>query len=62
MKNAAESHMCGLPTARRSVELCVLPKTVEGNDVVEFSVMDHHLGISCPEVMDRLYEAFTHQG
>ena len=58
MKNAAESIAhARLPTARRSVELRVVPKTIDGYSVVEFSVMDTGLGIS-PEVMDRLYEAF----
>ena len=58
MKNAAESiAQARLPTARRSVELRVVPKTIDGYSVVEFSVMDTGLGIS-PEVMDRLYEAF----
>jgi signal transduction histidine kinase len=58
MKNAAESIAhARLPTARRSVELRVVPKTIDGCSVVEFSVMDTGLGIS-PEVMDRLYEAF----
>jgi C4-dicarboxylate-specific signal transduction histidine kinase len=58
MKNAAESIAhARLPTARRSVELRVVPKVIDGYNVVEFSVMDTGLGIS-PEVMDRLYEAF----
>jgi signal transduction histidine kinase len=58
MKNAAESIAhARLPTARRSVELRVVPKTIDDCSVVEFSVTDNGLGIS-PEVMDRLYEAF----
>ena len=58
MKNAAESIAhAGLPTARRSVELRVVPKTVDEQSVVEFSVLDTGLGIS-PEAMDRLYDAF----
>ena len=58
MKNAAESiEHAHLPTARRSVELRVVPKTIENHDVVEFSVLDSGRGLST-EVMGRLYEAF----
>ncbi|MDO9405736.1 MAG: PAS domain S-box protein [Polaromonas sp.] len=58
MKNAAESiEQAHMPTARRSVELRVVPKTIEDQRVVEFSVLDSGRGIS-PEVMGRLYEAF----
>ncbi|MDP3706491.1 MAG: PAS domain S-box protein [Polaromonas sp.] len=58
MKNAAESiAQSNLPTARRSVELRVVPKQTEDQSVVEFSVLDSGLGLS-PEVMTRLYEAF----
>ena len=58
MKNAAESiEQAQLPAARRSVELRVVPKTLEEQSVIEFSVMDSGKGIS-PDVMDRLYEAF----
>ena len=58
MKNAAESiEHAHLPTARRSVELRVVPKTIEDQQVVEFSVLDLGSGLS-PEVMGRLYEAF----
>ncbi len=58
MKNAAESiAQAQLPTARRSVELRVVPKTIEEQNVVEFSVLDSGKGLS-PEVMGRLYEAF----
>jgi len=39
------------------VELRVLPKVIEGQDAVEFSVQDTGMGLA-PEVMDRLYEAF----
>jgi signal transduction histidine kinase len=35
----------------------VIPKSVEGQEVVEFSVTDSGQGLA-PEVMDRLYEAF----
>ena len=58
MKNAAESiEHAHLPTARRSVELRVVPKTIDDQSVVEFSVLDSGRGLS-PEVMGRLYEAF----
>ncbi len=58
MKNAAESiEYAHLPTARRSVELRVVPKTIDDQSVVEFSVLDSGRGLS-PEVMGRLYEAF----
>ena len=58
MKNAAESiEQAHLPVARRSVELRVVPKTIQEQKVIEFSVMDSGKGIS-PDVMSRLYEAF----
>jgi PAS domain S-box-containing protein len=58
MKNAAESiEQAQLPVARRSVELRVVPKTIQEQNVVEFSVMDSGKGLS-PDVMNRLYEAF----
>ncbi|UUZ70834.1 PAS domain S-box protein [Polaromonas sp. P1(28)-8] len=58
MKNAAESiEQAHLPTARRSVELRVVPKHIEDQSVVEFSVLDSGRGLS-PEVKARLYEAF----
>ena len=58
MKNGAESiAQARRPTARRSVELRVVPKTIEDQNVVEFSVLDSGKGLS-PEVRGRLYEAF----
>jgi PAS domain S-box-containing protein len=58
MKNAAESiEHAKRPAARRSVELRVIPKQVDDQPVVEFSVQDSGAGLA-PEVMDRLYEAF----
>jgi PAS domain S-box-containing protein len=58
MKNGAESiAQARRPTARRSVELRVVPKHIEDQSVVEFSVLDSGKGLS-PEVMSRLYEAF----
>ena len=59
MKNAAESvDNAQRPSARRSVELRVMPKPMAGQgDVVEFSVTDSGKGLA-PEVLERLYEAF----
>jgi PAS domain S-box-containing protein len=58
LKNAAESiEHARRPTAHRSVELRAVPRQVDGQPVVEFSVVDSGQGLA-PEVMDRLYEAF----
>jgi PAS domain S-box-containing protein len=58
LKNAAESiDNARRPVSRRSVELRVVPRSVEGQEVIEFSVADSGQGLA-PEVMDRLYEAF----
>ncbi|MBX3656230.1 MAG: PAS domain S-box protein [Ramlibacter sp.] len=58
LKNAAESiDHAQRPTARRSVELRVVPKQMGEQPVIEFSVLDSGAGLA-PEVMDRLYEAF----
>jgi C4-dicarboxylate-specific signal transduction histidine kinase len=58
LKNAAESiDAAQRPTAWRSVELRVVPKQIDGKQVVEFSVTDSGQGLA-PEVMERLYEAF----
>ncbi|CAN5183696.1 oxygen sensor histidine kinase FixL [soil metagenome] len=58
MKNAAESiAQSQRPAAQRHVELQVLPKQIDGQSVVEFSVLDSGQGLT-PEVMERLFEAF----
>ncbi|MFZ3218606.1 MAG: PAS domain S-box protein [Rhodoferax sp.] len=58
LRNAAESiDMALRPTAERIVELRVVPRTLDGKRVVEFSVQDTGKGLA-PEVMSRLYEAF----
>ncbi len=58
LKNAAESiEHAGRAPSRRSVELRVIPKQVDEQPVIEFSVLDSGQGLA-PEVMDRLYEAF----
>ena len=58
LRNAAEAiEHAGRPAGRRSVELRVVPKQIDVQQVVEFSVVDSGPGLA-PEVMDRLYEAF----
>jgi PAS domain S-box-containing protein len=58
LRNAAESiEHARRPVSRRSIELRVIPKDIEGQRVVEFSVLDSGQGLA-PEVMERLYEAF----
>ncbi|MBI2772322.1 MAG: PAS domain-containing sensor histidine kinase [Burkholderiales bacterium] len=58
LKNAAESiDHAQRPTSRRNVELRVIPRHVDEQGVIEFSVLDSGAGLA-PEVMDRLYEAF----
>ena len=58
MKNAAESiDNANRPADRRHVELRVVPRKEEGQDMVEFSVTDTGKGLP-PETMNRLYEAF----
>ena len=59
MKNAAESiEQAHLPTARRSVELRVVPKQIEDQAVVEFSVLDTGRGLS-PEVMAAVWRLIS---
>lgn len=58
LRNAAEAiEHARRPAGRRSVELRVIPKQVDEQPVVEFSVLDSGQGLA-PEVMERLYEAF----
>ena len=58
LKNSAEAiDHAHRPPDRRHVELQVLPKTVDNNPVVEFTVVDTGKGLA-PEVLDRLFEAF----
>ncbi|MEY4712581.1 MAG: hypothetical protein RIS88_2031 [Pseudomonadota bacterium] len=58
LKNAAESiDMAQRPAALRSIELRVVPRRANEQEVVEFSVRDTGRGLA-PEVMERLYEAF----
>jgi len=58
MKNAAESiDNANRPAERRHVELRVVPRQIDGQDVVEFSVTDTGQGLP-PEAIDRVYEAF----
>lgn len=58
MKNGAESiQQAQRPPAARSVELRVVPRSVEGREVIEFSVQDTGKGLP-PEVLKRLFEAF----
>ncbi|CAB5678751.1 Sensor protein fixL [Comamonas aquatica] len=58
IKNAGESiDQAQRTTAQRLVELRVVPKEVEGQLGVEFSVQDSGKGLA-PEVQERLFEAF----
>ncbi|TWO67008.1 PAS domain S-box protein [Caenimonas sedimenti] len=58
LRNAAEAiEHARRPAGRRSVELRVIPRQIDVQAVVEFSVLDSGQGLA-PEVMERLYEAF----
>jgi len=58
MKNGAESIAhADRPPAGRSVELRVVPRQIDGLQVVEFSVQDTGKGLAT-EVLERLFEAF----
>jgi PAS domain S-box-containing protein len=58
LKNACESiNNAQRPAALRHVELQVVPRDIEGQPVVEFSVIDTGMGLS-PQALERLFEAF----
>jgi C4-dicarboxylate-specific signal transduction histidine kinase len=58
MKNGAEAiAQAQRPPALRSVELRVVPRQVDGAEVIEFSVQDTGRGLA-PEVLAHLFEAF----
>lgn len=58
LRNAAEAiEQAERPPGRRSVELRVVPRQLDAQAVVEFSVLDSGPGMK-PEVLERLYEAF----
>ena len=58
MKNGAESiALAQRPPAGRCVELRVVPKHLDDQEVIEFSVQDTGQGLS-EEVLERLFEAF----
>jgi PAS domain S-box-containing protein len=58
MKNAAESiDNANRPNGQRLVELRIVPKQIDDQSVVEFSVTDTGQGLP-PEDIERVYEAF----
>jgi hypothetical protein len=58
LKNAAEAiEHAQRPVDQRHVELQVMPKDVEGQNVIEFSVSDTGSGMK-PDVIERVFEAF----
>jgi PAS domain S-box-containing protein len=58
MKNAAESiDNANRPPDQRQVELRIVPKFIDKQHVVEFSVTDTGQGLP-PEAIERVYEAF----
>ena len=58
LKNAGESiNNAQRPPPLRHVELQVVPREIDGQPVVEFSVTDTGKGLS-PQAMERLFEAF----
>ena len=58
IKNAAESiDTANRPPEQRQVELRIVPKQINNQSVVEFSVTDTGQGLP-PEAIERVYEAF----
>jgi C4-dicarboxylate-specific signal transduction histidine kinase len=58
LKNGAESILqAQRAVPQRQLELKVLPKQIDGEEVVEFSVRDSGKGVP-PELLERIYEAF----
>lgn len=58
IKNAGESILhAQRPVGQRQIELCVTPKQVDGNRVIEFSITDNGTGVP-QEKLERIYEAF----
>lgn len=58
LRNAAESiDLANRATFNRRIEMSVVPRQIDGKQVVLFTVQDTGKGLA-PEVMQRLYEAF----
>ncbi len=58
LRNAAEAiDLAQRAVSERIIELRALPKLIEGQETIEFSVQDTGTGIA-PEVMARLFDAF----
>ncbi|MGB4059470.1 MAG: PAS domain S-box protein [Burkholderiaceae bacterium] len=58
LKNGAESILqAQRSVAQRQIELKVLPRRIDGLDVIEFSVRDSGKGVP-DELLERIYEAF----
>ena len=58
IKNAGEAiDQAGKPSTQRNVELRVVPRQIEGRDVIEFSVRDSGPGLPA-EIMSQIFDAF----
>jgi PAS domain S-box-containing protein len=58
LKNAGEAiAQAQRPPTQRNIELCVTPRKIEGNDVVEFSIQDSGMGIA-DDQLERIFDAF----